>query len=479
MTGEIVVSAGIDIGTSTTHLTISKLKLQNISTGNRAPKLSVVERTVIFQSKIYATPLNADGSINSNSVAQLIRNEYELANVSSSEIQTGAVIITGETAKLRNAREVSSAIADLAGDFVIASAGAHLEGLLAGRGAGAEEASRHLDKTICNIDIGGGTSNLAVFRSGRLLDSSCLSIGGRCIQFDKNGKIVGFTESAETFLDGVAKLKLLPIGSVPDKELVELVASLLAEVILHAAFSPVPPQIVQRLLNTEPLKHDYAIDEYWFSGGVAECMQKNFVEFQFGDLGTQLAEALHAALRQKGVKYKIAGTGIRATVIGAGMHSLQVSGCTIFLSENVLPLRNVRIVQPFAADDATAGEDTIIAKLKSHVISATGLGDSNDDAEHIAIALCDLSKLSYEELRKWARALYQFHADRNCSHPLIVLSKEDIGLALGQTLRQLSRDLELVILDDVDIGMGDYIDVGKPLGQKQSVALTVKTLIFH
>ncbi len=291
--GESIISAGIDIGTSTSHLVISKLKLQNVSTGNRVPKLSVTEREIAYQSKIHFTPLNSDGSINADAVAAIVEQEYKQANISAKDIQTGALIITGESARLRNASKIASAIAELAGDFVVASAGPQLESLLAGRGAGAAEASKERNKIICNIDIGGGTSNYAVFQQGNLIDSCCLGIGARCIQFDEQGRVKSYTESGETFLDGVAKLSLLPIGSSPSKDLLELISSLIAQIISSVARTSSPPQIVQRLMQTDALKHDYKIDEFWFSGGVAECMRSPEANFLcYGDMGILLANAL-------------------------------------------------------------------------------------------------------------------------------------------------------------------------------------------
>ncbi len=473
---DYIISAGIDIGTSTSHLTISKLKLQNVASGNRVPKLSVTEREIVYQSSIHSTPLNQDGSINADAVVEIISKEYKSANIQASQIQTGAVIITGESAKLRNAREVATAIATMAGDFVVASAGPQLESLLAGRGAGAALASREQNKVICNIDIGGGTCNYAVFRHGELIDSACLGIGARFIQFDKEGSIRQFTDSGETFLDGVAKLSLLPRGSVPEEELIELVSSLLARIIITAASSSSPPQIVQRLMQTESLRQDYQIDEFWFSGGVAECMREDTSDpFKYGDMGFLLADALRLALDDHKLKYKIAEHGIRATVIGAGMHSLQLSGCTIMVSENTLPIRNARIVHPFTQTDGQLSEKAIMQKLDQSLSELDCLS-SNCLA---AIAICNISTLSYSGLQTWARALAESHKIHDRNGPLIILSQEDIGLALGQTIKKYAPELELVVLDDVDTSTGDFIDIGKAIDNRLAVPITVKTLVFH
>lgn len=468
-----IISTGIDIGTSTSHLTLTKLKIESTGLMNRVPEVSITQREIIYRSPIYATPLHEDGSIDGKAIAEILQGEYARAGLVAAQVQTGAVIITGESARLRNAREVVDSISQLAGDFVVASAGCNLESLLAGRGSGAAHASREQGKTICNIDIGGGTSNYAVFRDGNLIDSACLGIGGRCIRFDGGGRILKFTESGETFLDAVAKFHLLSRASKPDRELLLLIASLLSEIIAHAAASATPPQVVQRLMQTDPLRHDYSIDEYWFSGGVAECMKReDIAELAYGDMGVMLARALPEAFAERGLKFHVSELGIRATVIGAGTHSLQISGSTIKVKGAQLPLKNLPILSPFAKGDAQLQASEIKERIRS------GLKE-HEDGVNAAIAVCDLSTLSYEGLKVWADALLEIHREQAAGQALIVLSKEDIGLALGQTINQLCAETELLIIDGVDSSLGDFIDIGTPLPDASALPLTVKTLIFN
>lgn len=493
MTQEIL-SAGIDIGTSTTHLSLSRLRIQNVSAGTRVPRLSITEREVIYQSEIYRTPLQENRCIDAQAVAKIIDSEYAKAGFRAVEIKTGALIITGESAMQRNAQELSNAMAHLAGDFVVASAGPHLESLLAGRGSGAEHASRAQRKTICNIDIGGGTCNYAVFKNGVFIDSACLGIGGRCIQFDENGQINRFTESGETFLDGVAKLRMLPLGTSPAGDLLELIASLISELVLHVATRAVPPQIVQRLMHTDALRLDYEIDEFWISGGVADCMrdssssESGSAAHKYGDMGWLIARALPAAFAERNLKFRIAEQTIRATVIGAGMHSMQLSGSTIWVNKSRLPLRNVQIVKPFQSTDSELNGEEIKKKL-NHALDNFRLDES---ASNFAIEVCDLSKLSYKSLQIWAAVLADFFAaggktlkttasrgTGGDAQPLILISREDIGMALGQTIHKNSPEIELIILDGVDTTYGDYLDIGSPLANQEAVPLTVKTLVFR
>ncbi len=470
-----LVSVGIDIGTTTTHLTLSRLLLQNEAGPTQVPRISVLERQIIYQSEIYRTPIDADGCINAAAVAALIKKEYARAEFSSLDVKTGAVIITGETARTRNAREVAEAISECAGEFVVASAGAELECLLAGRGAAAEIDSKIQGKTICNIDIGGGTTNIAVFSEGNLIDSACLGLGGRCIQFDSVGRVCGFTDSGEDFLNGVAKFHLFSSGTKPEYELLELTGALISEMVMHAVTSKALPQLVRRLMLTKGLSHSYCIDEYRVSGGVAECMRNPSADpFQYGDMGVFVARGLIGAFQERSIQYSLAKTGIRSTVIGAGMYSMQLSGCTIMVTNGILPLRNVRIVSPFISDDAQLDENSIYVKLKDALEAA---GAKNEKLP-VAISICDISFLSYEQIQAWAQALVRSYKQSGWSFPLIVLSKTDIALALGQTIKKYAPEIEQVILDGVDTSPGDLIDIGQSLPSRNSVPLTVKTLIF-
>ena len=279
-----------------------------------------------------------------------------------------------------------------------------------------------------------------------------------------------------------------------DPELLDLVAALLSEIILYVARTPTPPPVVQRLLQSDALRHNYEIDEYWISGGVAECMRNaetgrshetagcgesagNAASalWQFGDFGVLLAHGLRAALAERNLNYKIADVGIRATVIGAGMHALQLSGFTVEVSDNVLPLRNVQIVQPFRPGDTALEENEIAAKIQILLER----GELNNDELPVAISICDISSLPYTKLQAWARALVAAHRRHRSSQPLIVLSQEDIGLALGQTIKIYAPEIDLVILDGVDTSLGDFIDIGSILANKNAVPLTVKSLIFN
>ena len=177
----MILSVGIDIGTSTTQLIFSRLTIENRASSYTVPRIDIVDKEVVYRSKIYFTPLRSATEIDAEAVKQIVREEYQAAGMTPEMLRTGAVIITGETARKENANEV-------AGDFVVATAGPDLESVLSARGAGTDALSKEKRTAIANVDIGGGTSNIAVYEKGVLRGTCCLDIGGRLIKVE-NGRI--------------------------------------------------------------------------------------------------------------------------------------------------------------------------------------------------------------------------------------------------------------------------------------------------
>ena len=178
MQTEEILSAGIDIGTSTTQLVFSRMILQNTGGFGRIPQIKVVSKEVIYESEIYFTPLSSREEIDGERVHEIIKKEYEKAGVCPADLATGAVIITGETSRKRNAESVVRAIADVAGEFVVATAGEDLESVLAGKGAGAADLSQKTGKRVVNLDIGGGTTDIAVLSLGGKVKATSVRVAG-------------------------------------------------------------------------------------------------------------------------------------------------------------------------------------------------------------------------------------------------------------------------------------------------------------
>lgn len=472
--GNYLTSAGIDIGTTSTHLAISRLQLSNQSVLHQAPRLMITGREILYQSAIHFTPLKHEGMIDAASVSRIVSTEYERAGVTAADVETGAVIITGETARLRNAAAVTHALAEAAGSFVVASAGPNLEAVLAGRGSGAAQSSAATGRTIVNVDIGGGTTNIAVFANGQPIDTACLAIGGRCLRLSRARELLSLSDSGELFLDAVAK-PISPGSTVAD-EMLELLGTLLAETIVQFLVMDRQPQVSERLLITANLRRDYTVDEYWFSGGVAELILTPPSDpLAFGDIGAYMGQGLLDCLKARAVPFTVPDNPIRATVIGAGSYSLQLSGSTVTAESLRLPLRNVPIVRPFAREgSAPKSPQDFLAIIQTCLIRS----DLDWSAGPLAVVLEQIENADYDTLKEWATGLASAFVALKACPPMVVVTGQDLAMALGQLMRKHIPDKELVVLDGINPLDGDYIDIGKPVAHGQALPVVVKSLIF-
>ncbi|WP_231571281.1 ethanolamine ammonia-lyase reactivating factor EutA [Gordoniibacillus kamchatkensis] len=200
MQSQWITSAGIDIGTSTTKMIVSRLKLVRTSSALSLPRYDISERELLYASPVYATPLAGSDEIDGERLGAILAEEYRRAGIRPEDLKSGAVIITGETANKRNASRIVHLLAERSGDFVVATAGADLEGLLAGKGAGAERRSTQVRGAVANIDIGGGTANAAIFRRGKPAGTVTFHVGGRLLQIGGGGTIVHISPSVRPWL---------------------------------------------------------------------------------------------------------------------------------------------------------------------------------------------------------------------------------------------------------------------------------------
>src|SRR6266851_6414915 len=179
-----LLSVGIDVGTTTTQIVFSRLTLQDTARPGQIPRIGITAKFVLYQSPIVFTPLADRETVDAARLTELVRREYAAAGVDPAQVETGAVIITGETAKKKNADEILHALAGLAGEFVVTVAGPHVESLIAGRGAGAAAYSQEHFSRVTNVDIGGGSANSALFQAGALVAAAAMNYGGRIVEIE-------------------------------------------------------------------------------------------------------------------------------------------------------------------------------------------------------------------------------------------------------------------------------------------------------
>lgn len=473
---ETFLSVGIDIGTSTTQLIFCRLVIENLASSYTVPRISIVDKEVIYRSEIYFTPLKSQTEIDAGKVREMIEGEYRRANITPDMLKTGAVIITGETARKSNANLVLKLLSDMAGDFVVATAGPDLESALSARGAGTDRISENERTTIANLDIGGGTSNIAVFSKGKLVGVSCLDIGGRLIKVSQ-GKITYIYEKIQDLArkNGIS----IHVGEAADVQVLSKICSLMADELAQAIQLKTRHLDHHRMYTNDgnPLSEELICQGITFSGGVADCIYQDKTEdvFCYGDIGILLGRAIRSHQDFQRIKVYPAIETIRATVVGAGIHTTNVSGSTISYNEKNLPVKNIPVIRiPF-------DEESNLENLSRYIAGHIPLYYTEGTLEQVAISLTGKLHTSFLDVQDLANAIIKGAQELIQSHhSLIIVVENDIGKVLGNALNvMLERKKDVICIDGIHAGEGDYIDIGEPLANGRVVPVITKTLIFN
>lgn len=450
-----LLSVGLDIGTTTSQLIVSELTVQNQASAFAVPDMTIAERNILYKSPVMFTPLLDTSHVDGEKLGQMVRKEYEKAGISRDSVDTGAIIITGETSRKENARAVLAALEDLAGDFVVATAGPDLESLLAAKGAGATELSEKTGKTVLHMDIGGGTSNLALIEDGKIIATGCLNVGGRLVKFDETGTVT----YVSPVLDGLTDLK---IGDRPGD--VDELAQTLAQALEMAAGLRRPTELLKKLWTGEagPMwasAPKAAIIS--FSGGVADCIGTTHPPLAFGDMGPALGKAIRESRLCQG-EYVLGTETIRATVIGAGCHSAQLSGSTVLHRNMTFPVKNLPVV---AISEREQTSPELPGILRSRLAAQDGPA---------VVALPGFAAAGYGRITALAEKLLEGFGNA----PVYLAMEQDMAKALGQALAlRLEETRPLLCLDRLRLEEGSYLDAAAPIGP--ALPVVIKTLILQ
>src|SRR5919108_5488138 len=350
-------SVGIDIGSSTSHLVFSQLTLRREGVSLSA-RFKVTARTVLFRSTIMLTPYRSGTLIDVERVEQFIESAYRDARLKPEDIDTGAVIITGEALKKENAQPIVEYFAKYSGKFICAAAGHNHEALLAAYGSGAVDLSKTEHKTVLNVDMGGGTTKLSLIEDGVVTQTAAINVGARLIAFDENDKIGRIEDAGRTMMKELGYDVELD-QKITDKmkeDFGAYMAKILFETIEQGPSSP----MARRLMVTPPFvnyKGFKQVQRIVFSGGVSEHVYDRDPR-AYGDIGPVLGKNMREYLKKlpKDVLREPI-EGIRATVIGAGEYTIQASGNTSYVSnEKALPVHGLKVIQAAIRDDASVSE---------------------------------------------------------------------------------------------------------------------------
>lgn len=470
-----ILSVGIDIGTSTTQVIFSKISVDNTASYFSAPRIAIVGKEILYKSEVHFTPLRSLTELDGDGVKAIVEKEFARAGFRPADVDTGAVIITGESARKENAALVTDKLSSFAGEFVVSTAGPDLESVVAGKGSGAFQYSSENECTVVNLDIGGGTTNVVLFDTGETLGKCCFDIGGRLIKLGPDRRIAYIAPAAKRIID--AEGLSVSVGAPAEEAVLSRVTDRMAD-LLAAAVDRAPSDPLLERVRTEKSTRMPAVPKnakLCFSGGVAECFYNGggMDPFQYGDIGVLLGRSLkkHPAFSGKDVIN--AKETLRATVVGAGTYTTSLSGSTIDYSAGVFPVKNVPALTVTHSEQAECLKDggTLLAKKVRWF-------REQSDSSLMIIALPGLPDPTYGEIRALAHAVaaateHTLPQDA----PVLAVVEEDNAKALGIALKPLVNR-RYAVIDSVKVEAGDYVDIGKPLMDGLVVPVIVKTLLF-
>jgi ethanolamine utilization protein EutA len=469
-----ILSVGIDVGSSTSHLVFSRLTLKReTSFLNITNRFNLVNREVIYESSIIFTPLIDRYTIDIDAVVDFCKEEYKRAGMSPELIETGAVIVTGEAARKKNASEIVDRLASGSGKFVSATAGPNLESVLSARGSGVVDTSRTQQCTIMNIDVGGGSSKLAIASRGQVLSTSSISIGGRLLGVDKNLKVWRIDDPTQFVMKELGMN--YEVGDTIAEEDARTIARVYAETLMEVIQGPARSTIARELMMTDDLDFSIPIDAYSFSGGVAEMYFGS--NEAFDDIGGMLAEEVRTLVEAKSLKVIEPQNKIRATVIGAGAFSLSVSGSTCYFDKSIeFPIRNIPVIPVNVTTDNY--KPGIVEK---EVKRAYAMFDMEEGKDIGALYFGDPLYRSYSWLQEFVKAIEAALPTAVATKKMVILLfAGDMGKMVGlMTRRETLIQHNLICLDELLLESGDWIDIGAPLSSGQVFPITVKSIVFN
>lgn len=469
-----LTSVGIDIGSSTSHLMFSRLILRRRSQ-EMSSEFEIVHREVLYRSEILLTPYASPDTIDMDALAAFMERSYKAAGIAIDDVDTGAVICTGEAVRKQNSEAIIRMLAAAGGKFVCATAGPNLEAVLGAHGSGAVARSR--ENGIClHVDIGGGTAKLAVIESGVIIETASVNVGARLLAWDKDNRIVRLEAAGQTIAHASGHpLSLGDRIDEPQKQaLAERLADVLSEVMQRKPLSP----LATGMIVSGPLKYTGPIEEISFSGGVSEYIY-GFYGREHGDLGPLLGNAIRQRVRTLGLSLAGSLERIRATVIGASQYTVQLSSSTVFISRpGLLPQADLQVVPAHLPADpaqltASAVQEAILRGFER-------LDIAPDDLQRpIALALLGPVIPNRASIKALCSGI--MHTLGPISHfPWIVILSADVAGLVGSILKEEENvTQDIIVIDGIKVGEFDFIDLGQPIKSVDAIPAVVKSLVFE
>jgi ethanolamine utilization protein EutA len=480
----VLHSVGIDIGSSSTQVVFSKIHLQRVA-DQLSTRYVVISREPLYQSPMALTPYLSDTQIDAAGLGRIIEAAYGAAGLHADAVDAGAVILTGEALRRENGQAIAAMLAEQGGEFVCATAGHHMESMLAVYGSGAARRSFDAGSRILNIDIGGGTTKLGLVEKGELRATAALHTGGRLLVVEPVAG-AGADLGRITRLDPMGRAHARAagfdwqLGSVVTREQMSAVAGVMADALVRVLTQRYDETDLRELLLTDPIEDFGTLEGIMFSGGVGEYVYDREPR-DFNDLGKLFGQAVRARVDAGALPWALlaAGECIRATVLGASEYSVQLSGNTTFVSEPgvLLPRKNLQVV-PLAL---ALGEDAIDPMVVANALRRAYVRhDLVEGEQDVAVSLRWSGPPSYARLAALARGLlHGMPRTVQTRRPLYFVADGDIALTLGHIIDEDRRvESEVLVIDGITLWGFDFIDLGRIRMPSNTVPVTIKSLVF-
>jgi ethanolamine utilization protein EutA len=368
-------------------------------------------------------------------------------------------------------------LAEVGGEFVCATAGHHMESMLAAYGSGAAKTSHDRGIPILNIDIGGGTTKLALVERGNVVHTAALHVGGRLAVFDEQRRLTRLDPAGKRLatLAGVD----WTLGAHVTDEQIERVTNWMADALVAALTERTPSSAVQSLWLTEPLGVIGGIAGAMVSGGVGEYVYERETR-DFGDLGVSLGRAIRQRFGRGRFPFSLLPPGecIRATALGASEYSVQLSGNTIYLSNpgELLPRKNLQVLQPTIRLGDVVDTAAVADAIRDH-FERFDLVEGDTD---VALAFRWRGAPAYPRLAGLARGIVDaLPRTIAAARPVFLIFDGDVAQTMGALLKEeLAVGSDVLALDGIALWDFDYIDLGRVRMPSFTVPVTIKSLVF-
>lgn len=455
---------GLDFGTTTTSALAASANLLRNAATNRVEFGDFRET---FRSELMWTPFVGD-RLDLDVLRSALIRWLQAAAKPDRPVFGGGALLTGLAAQTTNASGLVDLVREHLGEALVARADdPRFESWLAFMGSCAALSAQHPETPILNLDIGGGTTNLALGLGGEVLSTGSLFVGARHVRVEPGTyRIVQLSRYARLLLDELQIGK--DVGAVLDADEVRRIMEFKGRLLiaacagqldsLNSAAAQAHVQERFPLPSAEPSSRSPVVT---VSGGVGALVYAHLrgepwpSNTQYGDLGIELAQWLvYASPWSRDFQEFTPSHGGRATVYGLLRHSTQISGATLYLPDPArLPLLDV----PILGSIAPASSDEDLQRLI----------DLTQRAPTGAALRLELSA-GTAELPAFGRRFAELvkHRGSPMLRPVVILMSANAGKVFGQYATAWgSLPLSLVVVDEVSVPDARFVQLGRLQGQ--------------